>query len=176
MMLRTLIPAALAAAFALAAPAAAQPAKPAATSPVAPFQAQEPASLVALLSSLEAKAEVAQRQDDMVLLKVTSPAGGFTARFAGCNAQGRTCRALQFEAAAERSAPTLAQINGFNQSSLTCRITQDRGGKPHVLYSTLLFPGDTRQEMLVQIQAWQGCLGDFGAFLKDPPGYLAVAP
>ncbi|WP_374469743.1 YbjN domain-containing protein [Phenylobacterium sp.] len=158
------------------APAAKPPGAKAAPAPTGPFNAQDPASLTALLAALDAKAETARRETDAVLLKVTSPAGGFTAQFAGCNAQGRACRAIQFEATAERSSPTLAQINGFNQSSLTCRITQDRGGKPHVLYSTLLFPGDTRQDMLVQIQAWQGCLGEFGAFLKDPPGYLAVAP
>jgi hypothetical protein len=195
MMLRFPLPARFAAAAlvcVLAQPAAAAPvpapkpapAKPAPANPgpapaaaAAPtYNAQDPASLVAVLTAAEAEAEVVQRQDDGVLLKVTSPAGGFLAQFAGCNAQGKACKALQFDAAAERSAPTLAQVNGFNQSSMTCRIVQDRAQRPHVLYSTLLFPGDTRQEMLTQLAAWQACLGDFGAFLKDPPGYLASAP
>ncbi|MCR5877437.1 hypothetical protein [Phenylobacterium sp. J367] len=146
--------------------------------PAAPadFNAQDPASLVALLASLDAKAEIVQRDGEGVRLRVTSPAGGFVAEYAGCNAQGRACRALQFDAAADRSAPTLVQTNAFNQSSLTCRIVQDRASRPHVIYSTLLFPGDTRQEMQTQIAAWRACLGDFGAFLKDPPGYLATAP
>jgi len=46
----------------------------------------------------------------------------------------------------------------------------------HVSYSALLFRGDTRQEMTTHVDAWRGCLGDFAAFLKDPPGYLAAAP
>jgi hypothetical protein len=157
-------------------PAKAPPARPAPAATAAAFNAQDPASLIALLATLDAKAEIAGRDGDAVQLKVTSPAGGFTVQFAGCNAQGKACSAAQFDAAAERTAPTLAQVNGFNQSSLTCRITQDRSGKPHILYSTLLFAGDTRQEGLTQIAAWRGCLADFGAFLKDPPGYLAVAP
>lgn len=182
-------------ALAFAAPAAAQapsarpaPAKaaapkatppktaPAKAAPAGPFDARDPASLIDLLASVDAKAVTDRREGDGVLLKVTSPAGGFTAQFAGCSPQGRACSAVQFEAVAERSSPTLAQLNGFNQSSLTCRLTQDRAGKPHVLYSTLLFAGDTRQEMLTQVAAWRACLADFGAFLKDPPGYLAIAP
>jgi hypothetical protein len=142
----------------------------------AAFDARDPASLVALLISLEAKAEIAGKSDDGVLLKVTSPAGAFQGQFAGCNAQGRACAAVQFEAPAAQRTATLAEINGFNQSSLTCRIFQDRAGKPHMLYSTLLFAGDTRQEMLAQVGAWQGCLANFGAFLNDPAGYLASAP
>jgi hypothetical protein len=148
---------------------AAQAPKPAA------FDARDPGSHVALLASLEATAEVASKQDDSVLLKVTSPVGGFTLQFAGCNAAGKACQAAQFDAAGT-AAPTLAQINGFNQSSLTCRIVQDRAGKPHVLYSALLLRTDTRDAALNHVAAWRGCLGDFGAFLNDPPGYLAAAP
>ncbi|MET0275191.1 MAG: hypothetical protein ABW360_19560 [Phenylobacterium sp.] len=156
------------------APRAAAP-KAAPAAKAAPFDATDPASLITLLASLDAKAEVAGKQSDGVLLKVTSPAGGFQAAYGGCNAQGRACAALQFDASAQRGV-TISQINDFNQSSLSCRIFQDRTGKPHVLYSTLVFASDSRQEMLTQIAAWRGCLGDFGAFLKDPPGYLASAP
>lgn len=148
----------------------ASPAKPPA------FDARDPASLVALLAILDAKAEVAAKVEDGVLVRVSSPAGGFLAQYAGCNAQGRGCSGLQFDASAEQRTSTLAEINGFNQSSLACRIYQDKAGKPHVLYSTLVFAGDSRQEMLTHISAWRGCLGEFGAFLKDPPGYLASAP
>ncbi|WP_395674416.1 hypothetical protein [Phenylobacterium sp.] len=139
------------------------------------FSVGDPASHIALLATLDAKAEVASQEADGVLLRVTSPAGGFTVQFAGCNATGKACKALQFDAAGT-TAPTLAQINGFNQSSLTCRIVQDRAGKPHVLYSALLLPTDTRDAALNHVAAWRGCLGDFGAFLSDPPGYLAAAP
>jgi hypothetical protein len=153
-------------------------AKPAAPKPASqgPFDARDPASLVALLVTLDAKGEVVEKQSDGVLIKVTSPAGAFQVQFAGCNAQGRACSALQFDAAAQQQAATVSQINDFNQSSLSCRIFQDRAGKPHVLYSALVFSADTRQEMLTHVAAWRGCLADFGAFLKDPPGYLASAP
>lgn len=161
-------------------PAPAKPtaAKPAASKPVAQgaFDAQDPGSLIALLATLDAKAEITGKQGDSQILKVTSPAGGFEIQMAGCNAQGRACAAAQFDATAAGASPTLAQINAFNQTSIACRIVQDRGGKAHVLYSALLFAADSRQDTLTHVAAWRGCLGDFGAFLKDPPGYLAVAP
>jgi hypothetical protein len=157
-----------------AAPGKSPPAKPAAKP--AAFDARDPASLAALLATLDAKAEVAGKEADAVLLRVSSPAGSFLVQYAGCNAQGRACSGLQFDASSAQRTSTLAEVNGFNQSSLACRIYQDREGKPHVLYSTLLFAADTRQEALTHISAWRGCLADFGAFLKDPPGYLASAP
>lgn len=153
-------------------PARAAPARPA----TGPFDGRDPASLVALLTSLDAKAELGGKVEDAVVVRVTSPAGAFQAQYAGCNAQGRACGAVQFDAVATQRTATLAEVNAFNQSSLTCRIFQDKAGKPHVLYSTLLFAADTRQEMLGHIGAWQGCLANFGAFLSDPPGYLASAP
>jgi hypothetical protein len=30
--------------------------------------------------------------------------------------------------------------------------------------------------MLMHLNAWRGCIGDFTAFLKDPTGFLANAP
>jgi hypothetical protein len=189
MSLRTalLIAAALAACSAAAAgkPAphkAAPVAKPATAAPVpaapptGPFDAREPGNLIALLTSLDAKAQVASRDKDGVLLKVTSPVGGFDVQYAGCNQQGRACAGLQFDASAEAKTATLAEINGFNQSSLACRIYQDKAGKPHVVYSSLVFASSSRQDMLTHINAWRGCISDFGGFLKDPPGYLASAP
>jgi hypothetical protein len=161
-------------------PTAAKPAapKPAAAKPAGggAFDARDPAATIGLLATLDAKGEVVEKQSDGVLIKVTSPAGAFQVQFAGCNAQGRACSALQFDATDQQQAATVSQINDFNQSSLSCRIFQDRTGKPHVLYSALVFSADARQEMLTHIAAWRGCLGDFGAFLKDPPGYLASAP
>jgi hypothetical protein len=152
--------------------------KPPAAKPVAAvaFDAREPESLITLLASLDAKAEVTRRDAENVMIKVASPAGDFQAQFGGCNAQGRGCGALQFEASSDQRTATLAEINGFNQSSLTCRLFQDRSNRPHVLYSTLLFPAQTREQTLTHVAAWRGCLASFGDFLKDPAGYLAVAP
>ena len=144
--------------------------------PVGPFDARDPASLTALLGSLAAKAETASKDKSGVLLKVTSPAGGFTAQFDGCNQQGRNCQAVQLDAQAEARTASITEVNGFNQSSLACRIVQDKAGKPHVLYSTLVFASTTRADMLTHVNAWRGCLADFSTFLKDPPGYLASAP
>ena len=147
-----------------------------APSKAGPFDARNPQDLVDLLAGLDAKAQVVGAQEDGVMLKVTSPAGSFQAQFAGCDAHARACAALQFDASAEARTATLAEINRFNMSSLVCRIVQDRAGKPHVLYSALVSGGETQAQMLGDIDAWRGCIGDFGAFLKDPTGYLASAP
>lgn len=162
------------------------PAKPAASAtaaapvgpalPSGPFDAREPSDLAALLGALDAKAEVAARDADNVVLKAVSPAGAFAVQFGGCNQQGHVCKAMQFDASAEAKTATIAELNGFNQSSLTCRLYQDKAGKPHVLYSSLVFASTSRQDMLTHVNAWRGCLADFAAFLKDPPGYLAAAP
>ena len=151
--------------------AAAAPSKPTAT----PFDARDPASLIVLLATMDARAEVVARGEDTVDLKVATPAYGFAVQYAGCDAQRRACKAALFTAQSERT-PTLAQINAFNQTSITCRAFQDRAGKPHLLYSTLVSSQDSRDEMRAHLGAWQGCLGEFGAFVADPNGYLAAAP
>jgi hypothetical protein len=66
-------------------------------------------------------------------------------------------------------------VNAFNQTSVMCRIYQDRSGAPHVLYSAILFRSMTRANAGTHLQAWQGCLADAHDFLKDPVGYLANA-
>lgn len=147
-------------------------AKPAATSP---SDVRDPATLVGILSGLGAKAEVARRDGDAVFLAVTSPAEVFSAQFAGCNPQGRACQAVLFDRQGAGGAPSLAQLNAFNQTSVMCRLYLDKGGRPHVQYSALLFAKDGRPEMLMHINAWRGCIGEFEAFLKDPAGFLAGA-
>lgn len=154
--------------------AKAAPARPAA--PTGPFDAQNPQSLIALLGGLGATATISERAEDSVFLKITSPAGDFTGQFAGCDAQGRKCKAMAFDAASSQRTATIAEVNAFNQTSLMCRVWQAKDGKPHVMYSTLVSAGDTRAEIETHLAAWRGCLGDFGAFLKDPPGYLSTAP
>jgi hypothetical protein len=57
-----------------------------------------------------------------------------------------------------------------------CRGYQDKAGKAHVVYSVHTFAALSRDHVLAQLGGWQGCLGDFAAFAKDPVSYLAAAP
>ncbi|CAN7210867.1 YbjN domain-containing protein [Phenylobacterium sp. LjRoot219] len=154
---------------------AARAAKPAAASPSRALDNRDPASMIAVLSALGAEATVARRDGDAVFLAVTSATEVFSAQFAGCDAQGRGCQAVLFDRQGEEGAPTLAQLNAFNQTSVMCRLYQDRSGRPHVQYSALLFPKDGRDELVMHLNAWRGCIADFNAFLKDPAGFLAGA-
>ena len=158
-------------------PATAQkPAMPKASS-IAPisFDAQNPQGLMELLGSSGAKVQTRSREDDAVFVTVTSEAASFSMQFAGCAPQGRECRAVLLDAVLDRSLANATQINAFNQTSVMCRIYQDRSGVPHALYSTLLFKSMSRDEASIHLQAWQGCLGDARDFLKDPASYLANA-
>jgi len=155
------------------APAPKAPAPKAAVT--AAFDPRDPTSLAGVLESAGAKAQVAQRVEDTVLVSVTSTAANFTVQFLGCNAQGKACQAALYDSGPVPGTPTLAQINSFNQSSAMCRGFQDRGGRAHVVYSTLV-AGSSRDQTRTQLAAWQGCIADFRAFVKDPPGYLAAAP
>jgi hypothetical protein len=157
-------------------PAAAAPKPPAPAAPSGPFDARNPANLIALLTSMGAEGAVTTRQDDVVALKITNPGYSFAAQYAGCDGQGRACKALAFTGVSDARTATLAQINSFNQTSINCHAYQDNGGKPHAWYSTLVFPSTTREDMVTHIGAWQGCWTSFGAFLKDPAAYLASAP
>jgi len=161
-------------------PAKAAPAKPAAAAhaePAGDFDPRNPQNLIALLNGAGGKAQVAHQEDDAVLVSVTSTAADFSMQFAGCDAHGRACKAVLFDNLADNKAgPTFAQLNAFNQTSALCRGYEDRTGKPHVVYSTLLFEGDTKLRMAEQFRAWTGCIGEFRNFLKDPNAYLAAAP
>jgi hypothetical protein len=187
--MRTLL---MIAALAAASPAwAAQPAKASAKAaaakapaprPAAParaatgFDARDPASLIALLASLDAKATVAERNQTDVKLTVVTPAFSFGAQYVDCSAGGKGCQGLAFTTASQQQHATLAQLNAFNQTSISCRVFQDKAGKPHVVYSTILTASGTRDDMRTHLGVWQGCLASFGAFLQDPNGYLAAAP
>ncbi len=157
-------------------PPKAPPAKAGAKATLPAFDARDPASLVALLGSAGAKAQVARKDEDAVLVTVESVAANFSVQFADCDRQGRACKAAFFDLMGGKASPPISQLNAFNQSSVMCRAYQDRSGKPHVVYSTLLFADDTRQHATTQLAAWQGCVGEFGLFLKDPNAYLASAP
>ncbi|MEO8115879.1 MAG: hypothetical protein ABI655_15930 [Phenylobacterium sp.] len=159
-----------------AAPAKPRP-KPAAAKPAAAaFDARDPASLISVLASAGAKGQVARNDADQVFVTVTSVAANFSVQFVECDAQGRACKAALFDNLSDQGAPTYAQLNGFTQTSVMCRAYEDRSGKPHVVYSTLLFADGARQHLLTQLAAWQGCIGEFQRFVKDPAGYLASAP
>jgi len=156
-----------------AAPAAKPAAKPAAE-PF--FDARDPAMMVPLLASAGARAEIAHREADSVFLSVTSKTVAFTTQFVGCDTQGRKCAVALFDSAAVAGSPTLAQINSYNQTSAMCRGYQDKAGKAHILYSSLLFADDSRSRDLQQLAAWRGCLAEFHDFTADPVAYLAIAP
>lgn len=163
--------------FALAALAAAPAANKAPAKPVAPaaFDAQNPQGFMDLLSETGARAQTARREEDAVFVTVTSAAAAFSMQFAGCTTQGRTCRAVLLDHTLARGAVSPAQVNAFNQTSVMCRLYQDRAGFNHVTYSSLLFRSDTRQDAAVHLQAWQGCIADGREFVKDPVAYLANA-
>lgn len=158
-----------------AAPAKAAPAKPASGAEMA--DPQNPDSLIALLAAMDAKAETSRRDGDSVNLRVTTANLGFGVQFAGCDEHGRKCRAMAFSTVfGSARTPTLAQTNGFNQTSLTCRAWQDAAAKPNVMYTALISPRATPEDMRNHIGAWQGCLATFAEFLADPVRYLASAP
>ena len=154
-------------------PAKAQTAKPAPAA--AAFDAQNPQAMMDLLGAAGAKVQTRSRDGDAVFVAVTSTAANFSMQFAGCTPQGRACRAVLLDSAMPRAAVSGAQINAFNQTSVMCRLYQDRAGTPHVLYSAVLFRTMTRDDAATHLQAWQGCLADSRDFLKDPVGYLANA-
>src|SRR4051794_19936405 len=109
-----------------------RPARPAAAPAGPGFDSRDPASLTGLLPGLGAKAEISRREGDAVFLTITSPTEIFSAQFAGCSPQGRSCQALLFDRQGGQGAPTLAQLNAFNQTSVMCRLYQDKAGRPHV--------------------------------------------
>jgi len=158
------------------APAAKAPAPKAAPAPAAgPFDATNPQSLMDILGRAGAKVQTSRKDGDAVFVAVTSTAASFSMQFAGCSPQGRACRAVLLDGPMERGPATTAQINAFNQTSVMCRVYQDKAGAPHVVYSAILFRSMTRDDAATHMAAWQGCLSDGRDFLKDPVGYLSNA-
>lgn len=158
--------------------AAAPPLKPAAAQAKpapATFDVRNPQGLADLIGEAGAQVQTNRREGDSVFATVVSTAANFSVQFAGCNPQGRECQAALFDAQLDGGSPTLAQINAFNQTSVFCRIYQDNTGKAHAIYAALLVKSDTRDSALLHLAAWQGCLGEAGAFARDPVAYLANA-
>lgn len=169
-----LLPAALLCLAAAPAPKSA-PAKPPAKPAASAYDAQNPQGLMDLLGAAGAKVQTSRREADAVFVTVTSTAANFSLQFAGCNAQGRACQAALFDSLLDGGAPTLSQINSFNQTSVFCRIYQDKTGKAHAIYAALLVKSDSRDSAMTHLGAWQGCLGEARDFLGDPVAYLANA-
>jgi len=152
------------------------PAKPAAkAAPAAPYDAQNPQGLMEILGAAGAKVQTSRKDQDSVFVTVTSTAANFSLQFAGCNPQGRVCQAALFDSLLDGGSPGLGQINGFNQTSVFCRVYQDKAGKAHAIYAALLVKSDTRDSALTHLAAWQGCLGEARGFVRDPVAYLAEA-
>jgi hypothetical protein len=157
-------------------PAKAGAAKAPAAAPARPAPAAKAPAAKPLLNSAGGKASLVGKDSDGVLVTFASPAANFTLLFASCDAQGRACKAVEFDSIVEQPGPTFAQLNAFNQSSAMCRGYEDKTSKPHVVYSTLLFADDPYDHFRTQMQAWTACIAEFRNFLKDPNGYLASAP
>jgi len=187
-MLRALIAAALAASLASGQAAAAKPVarKPAAARPAAAksahaaaagatVDATDPATLVNLATAGGAKAQIAHKDAEAVLVTVTTTYESFSVQYAGCGPDGRQCKAALFDSQAA-GAPSLAQLNGFNQASAMCRGYLDKNGKAHVVMSILLFADAPGAHLVTELSAWQGCVAEFTGFAKDPVAYLANAP
>jgi hypothetical protein len=179
--LALILPAALLCLAAAPAPKAASPkaavAKPAAVKATltGAFDATNPQGLIDLLGAAGAKAQTGRREADAVFVAVTSTVANFSMQFAGCSPQGRACRAVLLDRPMGPGNATAAQVNAFNQTSVMCRLYQDRGGQSHVVYSAILFRTMTRDDAQTHLIAWQGCLADALDFQKDPVGYLANA-
>lgn len=142
--------------------------------PAPAFDARAPQGLMSLLDASGAEAQTSEREDETVLVAVNSAVAAFSMQFVGCEG-GRACKAVLMDSALE-GLPTLAQVNAFNQTSATCRVTQPRTGGAHVLYSALLFASTTRDDAATHLAAWQGCLANARAFARDPVRFLAEAP
>lgn len=167
---------------AIAAPTmAAEPAKPAAKpaakAPAAkPFDARDPASLIDLLSTMDAKGQVMLTEKGMVVVDITTPGGKFGAQFVQCDDKGKACGAVAFSTSFERRGPTLSQVNIFNRTQVACRGYLTEDGKANVMYAAMLTARMPAAEMKQHLGVWQGCLGTFGQFNRDPQAYISEGP
>ena len=171
-------------ALACAAPAfAAEPAKPAPKAAAKPapkpaggaFDARDPAALVGLLATMDAKATVLGANDGVVVLDIATPGGRFGAQFVDCNANGKACGMVAFSTAFERRGANLAQINVFNRSQVACRGYLTDDGRANVMYGAMVTARTNAAEMKQHLGVWQGCLSTFGRFNREPQAFLPGA-
>ena len=147
-------------------------AKPSA-SKLAPFDARDPAAMVALFTSMKAQTSIAKSQEGEVVLSVTTPSGGFGAQMIGCDPSGKACHAIALFTSYDQKGATLDQINDFNRAQFACRAVLAPDGRPGVMYSTLLNFRMTQDETKQHLGVWQGCLKSFDAFARDPVAFLS---
>lgn len=164
-------------ALAMAAPAlAAEPAKPASKTEAKPaasgaFDARDPAALIGLLASMDAKAAVMGANNGVVVLDIATPGGKFGAQFVDCDANGKACGMVAFSTAFERRGANLAQINVFNRSQIACRGYLTDDGRANVMYGAMLTARTNAAEMKQHLGLWQGCLSTFGRFNREPQAF-----
>ena len=167
-------------ALACAAPAfAAEPAKPAPKAAAKPapkpaggaFDARDPAALIGLLASMDAKATVLGANDGVVVLDIATPGGRFGAQFVDCDAGGKACGMVAFSTAFDRRGANLAQINVFNRSQVACRGYLTDDGRANVMYGAMLTARTNAAEMKQHLGLWQGCLSTFGRFNREPQAF-----
>ena len=145
---------------------AAAPAKPAA------FDPTDPAGLMAVLASNDAKAQRIQAEGGVVVLNVETPAGKFGVQFVGCDDKGKSCDMAAFSTAFQQRGPTLAQINTFNRSQVACRGYLTEDGRSSVMYGLLLTPHLSQADLKQHLGVWQSCLATFGRFNREPQAFL----
>ena len=157
--------------------AAAPAAKPVASKPPpskpAPFDARDPAAMVALITGMKAQASIAKSEGGEVVLSVTTSNGGFGAQMIGCDALGKACHAMALFTSYEKKGVSLEQINDFNRAQFACRGVLAPDGRPGVMYSTLINFRMTEEETKQHFGVWQGCLKSFEAFSRDPAAFLS---
>lgn len=149
--------------------------KPAAPKPEAakPIDARDPAALIGVLAGLGAKSTIAKSPAGKVLVTVETPGGGFGLQFVDCAPDGKTCHGLAFSTAFDRKGATLSQMNSFNRDQVVCRGYLGEDSRPNIVYSTLLSPRMTADDLKEQVGVWQGCLATFAEFTADPTAFLA---
>jgi len=153
--------------FAASAALAAAPAKPAS------FDPTDPAGLMAVLASNDAKAQRIQGEGGVVVLNVETPGGKFGVQFVGCDANGKSCDMAAFSTAFQQRGATLAQINVFNRTQVACRGYQTEDGRSSVMYGLLLTPRLSQGDLKQHLGVWQGCLATFGRFNREPQAFLS---
>lgn len=153
------VPLAVALAALAVAAQAATPAKPL-------FDVRDPAALVTLLKSMNAKAEIAKTAGTEVFVNVETPGGDFGAQYVDCDSKGKACHALIFTTAFSAKGVSVAEMNSFNKGQVACRGFIADDGKPNVAYATLVNLRMTADEVKQHIGVWQGCLGSFAEFTK----------
>ena len=163
-----------------AAPAKAPAAKP--STPGAPgalkvpnFDSRNSDSIIALFAALGATAKMVSNKDGQVYLNVETPGGAFGAQMIGCDAQAKGCQGMALFTTFDTKGKdvTLVQINDYNRAQLACRGLMTPDGKPSVMYAVMLNARIPADEMRQHMGVWQGCLGGFNQFTRDPVAFLS---